>query len=182
MKTPRGAGLEHARGACSTHLHPSRKERMRGNCSAGTLGSQAVPGTRSIYVTSPRTSTRCPPSRLGLPAVGETCAATRAATSHEVLPDRQFGHGSPDFHGILLQVLGQTVSAVDLSLLVPEPLSHLAFHQAVDHSVSRLLTGTHPSVKSMHLNTAMKDSVPLHRLVAIISVILLLALVEMGWR
>jgi hypothetical protein len=57
MKTPRGAGLEHARGACSTHLHPSRKERMRGNCSAGTLGSQAVPGTRSIYVTSP------PPAR-----------------------------------------------------------------------------------------------------------------------
>jgi hypothetical protein len=28
----------------------------------------------------------------------------------------------------------------------------------------------------------MKDSVPLYRLVAIISVILLLALVEMGWR
>jgi hypothetical protein len=33
----------------------------------------------------------------------------------------------------------------------------------------------------MHLKT-MKDSVPLYRLVAIISVILLLTLVEMGWR
>jgi hypothetical protein len=33
----------------------------------------------------------------------------------------------------------------------------------------------------MHLKT-MKDAVPLYRLVAIISVILLLALVEMGWR
>ncbi len=33
----------------------------------------------------------------------------------------------------------------------------------------------------MHLKT-MKDSVPLYRLVAIISVILLLAFVEMGWR
>jgi hypothetical protein len=149
---------------------------MRGNCSAGTLRSQAVPGTGSISATSP------PPSRSGLPAVGETCAATRAATGHEVLPDRQFGHGGPDFHGILLEVLGQAVSAVDLTPFLPETLPHHVFHQAVDHSVSRLLTGTHPSVKSMHLNIAMKDSVPLHRLVAIISVILLLALVEMGWR
>jgi len=81
----------------------------------------------------------------------------------------------------LLKVLGQAVSAVDLSLLVPKTLPHHAFHQAVDHSVFRLLTRTHLSLKSMHLKT-MKDSVPLYRLVAIFSVILLLALVEMGWH
>jgi hypothetical protein len=81
----------------------------------------------------------------------------------------------------LLKVLGQAVSAVDLSLLVPETLLHHAFHQAVDHSFFRLLPErifrSSPCIRML-----MKDSVPLYRLVAIISVILLLALVEMGWR
>src|SRR5216683_4444335 len=57
--------------------------------------------------------------------------------------------------------LGQTVSAVDLGPFLQEPLPDHAFHQAVDHSVSRLLTGTHLSVKSIHLNADERRGAPL---------------------
>ena len=104
---------------------------MRGNCSAGTLGSQTVPGTRSISATSP------PPARdvhHGVPGYHRY--------ARPVLPQAQppamkscwtasSAMAAPDFQGSCWRFLGQTVGAVDLAPFLPEAAAAHAFHQAV---------------------------------------------------
>src|SRR5229473_2387849 len=68
-----------------------------------------------------------------LPAKHESCLATRARARREVLARRQDIHGYPDLARVLLKILGQAVGAVDLSVLLTEPLSHHAFHYVVAH-------------------------------------------------
>lgn len=75
-----------------------------------------------------------------LPSIHETSSATRASVGPGHVPGHERVHGGPDLRRVLLKILGQAVSAVDLSLLLPESLLHHVLHHVVDHCAP-LLSG-----------------------------------------